>query len=267
MKVDGLLKEIIKEETKVVLEFNHLEMIVFVMNPLMSRHKLAIKKAHIMRRLGHAIQESPQPKPWTPPNQVNLQRTGNKNGSGQVRGMEGVQDMDKAEDPEGHQHQEQADPELSIAEVQPRCWLCQDDQAQVRVPARSARHVAREDIAARTAGSCILTKHPNGSRTNSNPRKFGRAAKRGPMRKEVAKEKDHIKVGRFCLAKAVGARYRCRRVVRRSIRSCSRKPRPRCGSVSDTIEKVPGNAGIPRGLTRLVGIWAPHQRLYAPLCG
>ena len=68
MKVDGLLKEIIKEETKVGLEFNYLEMIVFVMNPLMSRHKLAIKKGHILRRLGHAIQESPQPKPWTPPN-------------------------------------------------------------------------------------------------------------------------------------------------------------------------------------------------------
>ena len=75
MKVDGLLKETIKEETKVGVEFNYLEMIVFVMNPLMSRHKLAIKKGHIMRRLGHAIQESPQPKPWTPPNQVNPQRT------------------------------------------------------------------------------------------------------------------------------------------------------------------------------------------------
>ena len=34
MKVDGLLKEIIKEETKVGLEFNYLEMIVFVMNTL-----------------------------------------------------------------------------------------------------------------------------------------------------------------------------------------------------------------------------------------
>ena len=90
MKVDELLKEIIKEETKVGLEFNYLEMIVFVMNPLMSRHKLLIKKGHIMQQLGHAIQESPQPKPWTPANQVNAQRTGNKNGSGRVRGMEGV---------------------------------------------------------------------------------------------------------------------------------------------------------------------------------
>ena len=34
MKVDGLLKEIIKEETKVGLEFNYLEMIIFVMNPI-----------------------------------------------------------------------------------------------------------------------------------------------------------------------------------------------------------------------------------------
>ena len=110
LKVDGLLKEIIKEETKVGLQFNYLEMIVFVMNPLMSRHKLAIKKGHIMRRLGHAIQESPQPKPLTPPNQVNPQRTGKKNGSGRVRGMEGVEDMDKAEDPKGHQDQEQAGP-------------------------------------------------------------------------------------------------------------------------------------------------------------
>ena len=106
MKVDGLLKKIIKEETKVGFEFNWLEMIVFVMSPLMSRHKLSIKKGHIMRRLGHAIQESPQPKPWTPPNQVNPQRTGNKNGSGRVRVMEGVEDMDKTEDPESHQDQE-----------------------------------------------------------------------------------------------------------------------------------------------------------------
>ena len=100
-KVDGLLKEIIKEETKVGLEFKYLETIVYVMNPRMSRHKLAIKKGHIMRRLGYAIQESPQPKPWTPPNQVNPQRTGNKSGLGRVRGMEGVEDMDKTEDPEG----------------------------------------------------------------------------------------------------------------------------------------------------------------------
>ena len=48
-KVDGLLKGIIKEETKVALEFNYLEMIVFVMNPVMSHHKLAIKKGQGMR--------------------------------------------------------------------------------------------------------------------------------------------------------------------------------------------------------------------------
>ena len=77
MKVDGFLKEIIKEDTKVGLEFNYVKMIVFVMNPLMSRHKLAIKKGHIMRPLGHAIQESPQPKPWTPPNEGNPQQTAN----------------------------------------------------------------------------------------------------------------------------------------------------------------------------------------------
>ena len=74
MEVDGLLKEIIKEKTKVGLEFNNLEMILYVMNPLMCRHKLVIKKGHIMRRLGYAISEAPQPKP-----QVRPQRTGNKN--------------------------------------------------------------------------------------------------------------------------------------------------------------------------------------------
>ena len=116
MKVDGLLKEVIKEETKVGLGFNYLERIVFVMNPLMSRHKLAIKKGHIMRRRGQPIPEARQPKPQLPP-----QRTGNKYGSGQVRGTEGVDNMDKAEDPEGHQDQEQADPELSIAEIQEMC--------------------------------------------------------------------------------------------------------------------------------------------------
>ena len=56
---------------------------------------------------------------------MNAQRTGNKNGSGRVRGLEGVEDMDKTEDPEGHQDQVQADPELSIAEIQEIC------QAQV----------------------------------------------------------------------------------------------------------------------------------------
>ena len=131
MKVDGLLKEIIKEEPNVGLEFNYLEMILFVMNPLVSRHKLAIKEGHIMRRLGHAIQHSPQPKPWTSPNQVNPQRTGNKHGSGRVRGTEGVEDMDKAKDPEGHQDREHADPEWSIAEMQ--------ETAEARVLAMSGR--------------------------------------------------------------------------------------------------------------------------------
>ena len=116
MKVNGLLKEIIKEETKVGLELNYLEIIVFVMNLLMSRHKWAIKKRHIMRRQGQAIPEAWQPKPQVPP-----QRTGNKYGSGRVRGMERVEDMDKAENPEGHEDQEQADPELSIAEIQGIC--------------------------------------------------------------------------------------------------------------------------------------------------
>ena len=74
MKVDGLLREIIREETKVGPEFNYLGMILYVMNPLMCRHKLVIKKGHIMRRLGYAISEAPQLKPEVPP-----QRTGNKN--------------------------------------------------------------------------------------------------------------------------------------------------------------------------------------------
>ena len=59
MKVHALLKEIIKDETKVGLEFIYLRIIVFVMNPLMSRHKYASKKGHVMRRLGYAIHEAP----------------------------------------------------------------------------------------------------------------------------------------------------------------------------------------------------------------
>ena len=137
----------------------------------------------------------------------------------------------------------------------------------MQAPYRSARHVAREDIAVRIAGSCILTKHPSGSRTNSSPSKLGRAAKRSPLRKEVAKEKDHTKVGSFRLARAAGARCIRRRIVGRFIRSCRRRPRPRGGSVSDTTEKVAGNAVNPRRLTRLLGIWAPHRQLFAPLCG
>ena len=38
-----------------------------------------------------------------------------------MRGMEGVEDMDETEDCKGHQDQEQADPELSIAEIQEIC--------------------------------------------------------------------------------------------------------------------------------------------------
>ena len=126
MKVDRLLKEIFKEETKVGLEFSYLEMIVFLMNPLMPRLKFAIKRGHIMRRLGQAIPEAPHSKP-----QVPAQRTRTKYGSRRVRGMEGVEDMDKAEDPEGHQDQEQADPELRIAKIQEIC--------EAKVLARSGR--------------------------------------------------------------------------------------------------------------------------------
>ena len=108
------------------MEFNYLETIGYVMNPPMSRHILAIKKGHIMRRLGYAIPEAPQPKPQMPP-----QQTGNKYGSGRVRGMEGVEDMDKAEDPEGHQDQEQAVLELSMPEIQEIC--------EAHVPAMSGR--------------------------------------------------------------------------------------------------------------------------------
>ena len=133
MKVDGLLKEIIKEETKVGLELNYPEMILFVMNPLMSGYKLAIKKGDIMRRLGQAIPEAPQPK-----SQVRPQRTGNTYGSGRLGGVEGVKDMHKAEDPEGHQDQEQADPELSIAEIQEIC------EAQVlAIPGRAGAGASR----------------------------------------------------------------------------------------------------------------------------
>ena len=224
-----------------------------------------------MRRLGRAIQESPQPKPWTPLNQVNPQRTGNKNGSGRVRGMEGVEDMDKAEDPEGHQDQEQADAELSIAEIQEIC------EAQVlamsgrtgagassipKCPACGKGRHRREDC-----GVLHPHKAPERLHGNSHPRKLGRAAKQSPLRKEVAKEKNHTKVGSFRLARAAGARCIRQRIVGRSIWSCGRKARTSGGSVSDKTEKVAGNAGNPRRLTRLVGIWAPHRRLYAPLCG
>ena len=91
-------------------------MIVFLMNPLMSRHKLAIKKGNIMRRVGYAIPQVPQPEP-----QVSPQRTGNKYRSGRSRQMDGVEH--KVENPEGHLDEEQGalDPKLSIAEIQEIC--------------------------------------------------------------------------------------------------------------------------------------------------
>ena len=196
-------------ETKVGVEFNHLEMIVFVMNPLMSRHKLAIKKGHIMRRLGHAIQESPQPKPWTPPNQVNPQRTGNKNGSGRVRGMEGVEDMDKTEDPEGHQDQEQADPELSIADIQEICEaqvLAMSGRAGAgasSIPKRPAcgkgRH-SREDC-------WVLHPHkaPEWLQDKLKSKKMGKSGQAKPAAQGGGKGKGLHKGGKFPPCKGCGS--------------------------------------------------------------
>ena len=209
MKVDGLLKEIIKEETEVGVEINYLKMIVFVMNPLMFRHKFAIKKGHIMRQLGHAIQESPRPKPWTPPNQVNPQRTGNKNGSGRVRGMEGVEDMDKTEDPEGHQDQDQADSELSIAEIQEIC------EAQVlamsvragagpssipKCPACGKGRHSREDY-------WVLDPHkaPEWLQDKLKSKKIGKGGQAKPAAQGGAKGKGPHKGGKFPPCKGCGS--------------------------------------------------------------
>ena len=117
--------------------------------------------------------------------------------------------MDKTEDPQGHQDQEQADPELSIAEIQEIC--------EAEVLAMSGRAGAgassipkcpacgKKDIAVRIIASCILTKHPSGSKTNSHPRKLERAAKRSPLRKDVAQEKGPHKGGRFPPCKGCGS--------------------------------------------------------------
>ena len=266
MKVDGLLKEIITEGTKVGLEFNYVEMIVLVMNPLMSCHKLAIQKGHIMRRLGHAIQESPQPKPQVPP-----QRTGNKNGSGRVRGMEGVEDMGKAEDPEVHQDQEQADPELRIAKIQETCEaqvLAMSGRAGAgassipKCPACGKGRHSRQDCR-------VLHPHKASEwlQDKLKSKKIGKGGQAKPAAQGGGKGKGPHKGGNFRLAGAAGAQCTRWRIVGRSIRSCGRKPRPGGGSVSDTTEKVAGIAGNPRRLTRLVGIWALHGRLYVPLCG
>ena len=209
MKVDGLLKEIIKEETKVGLELNYLEMIVFVLNPLMSRHKSAIRKGHIMRRLGHALQELPQPKPWTPPNQVNHQRTGNKNGSGTLRGMEGVEDMDKAEDPDGHQDQEEADPELSIAEIQEICEaqvLAMSGQAGAgasstpKCPACGKGRHSRED-------SWVLHpyKAPKWLQDKLKSEKIGKGGQAKPAAQGGGKGKGPYKGGKFPPCKGCGS--------------------------------------------------------------
>ena len=128
---------------------------------------------------------------------MNPQRTGKKNESGRLRGMEEVEDMDKTQDPTGNQDQEQADPELSIAEIPEICEaqvLAMSGRARAgassipECPACGKRRHSHE-----TAGSRILTKHLSGSRTSSKSRKLGRAVKRSPLRKEVATEKDHQK--------------------------------------------------------------------------
>ena len=205
----GLRKEIIKEETKVGLEFNYLEMIMFVINPLMSRHKLATKKGHIMRRLGYAIQESPQPKPWTLPNQVYPQQTGNKIGSGRVRGMEGVEDMDKAEDPEGHQDQEQGARELSIAEIQEIC------EAQVLAMSRRAGAGASSIPKCPTCGKgrhsredCwVLHPHkaPGWLQNKLNSKKIGEGGQAKPPAQGDGKGKGAHKGGKFPPCKGCGS--------------------------------------------------------------
>ena len=96
--------------------------------------------------------------------------------------------MDKAEYPRSHQDQEQADQELSIAKIQEIC------DAQVLAMSRRAGAGANSIPKCPACGKgrhsrddCWV-KHPSGSRTNSNPRKLGRAAERSPLRKEVAKQ-------------------------------------------------------------------------------
>ena len=209
MKVDGLLKEIINEETKFGLEFNYLEIVMFVMNHLMSRHKLAIKKGHIMRRLGHAIQESPQPKPWTPRNQVNPQRTGNKNGSGRVRGMEGVEDMEKAEDPKSHQDQEGADPELSTVEIQ------EIREAQVLAMSgragTAASSIPKCPACGKERHSCqncwVLRPHkaPEWLQDKLKSKKFGKGCQAKPSAQGGGKRKRPHKGGKFPPLKGCGS--------------------------------------------------------------
>ena len=180
-----------------------------MMNPLMSRHKLAIKKGHIMRRLGHSIQESLQPKPCTPPNQMNPQRTGNKNGSGWVRGMEGVEDMDKAEDPEGLQDQAQADPEVSIAEIQEICEaqvLAMSGRAGAgassipRCPACGKGRHSRED-------RWVLHPHkaPEWLQDTFKSKKIGKGGQAKPPARVGGKGKGPHKGGKFPPCKGCGS--------------------------------------------------------------
>ena len=161
-----------------------------------------------MRRLLHAIQQSPQPKPWTPPNQVNPQQTANKNESGQVRGLEGVGDMDKAEDPERHQDQEQADPELSIAEIQEIC--------EAQVVAMSGRAGAGASsipkclACGKVRHSCedcrVLHPHkaPKWLQDKLKSKKIGRGGQANPPAQGGGKGKGPHKAGKFPPCKGCG---------------------------------------------------------------
>ena len=157
-----------------------------------------------MRRLAYAIPEAPQPKPQVPP-----QQTGNKYRPGRVRGMARVEDMDKAEDPEGHQDQEQADPELSIVETQQICEpqvLAMSGRAGagassiIKCPACGRGRRSREDC-------WVLHPHkaPEWLQDKLKSKKIGKSGQAKPPVQGGGKGKGPHKGGKFPPCKGCGS--------------------------------------------------------------
>ena len=179
--------------------------------------------------------------------------------------------MDKDANPEGHQDEEQADRELSIAEIQEICE--HQVLAMSGGPGAGASSIPRCPACGRERHSredCwVLHPHkaPEWRQDKLKSKKIGKGSQAKPPAQGGGKGKGPHKGGTFQPCEGCRSTLHPPGDCWTLHPELREKAKAEGGLVSDTTEKVAGNAANPRRLTGLVGIWAPHRHLYAPLCG